>query len=266
MREPFFKMLPYLLGGFLGFLITFPPDSFLALGPWRPLILACIVIVGLLAVTGLQLAISLPRDVNVEPLAETLAPDVAALIHQYRAIGFELVIPLLRVDIRPSGTLSIMVNRSAGCWGSVFVTGTVPRRVGYDIYSIIEGERGSLTSLAEPGAAVLPLAPGCFKQVFHGATPEVLLARHREAQAFLSERGVRFDPPGPQDVPARIRRSLNTQRQIIAANPLKAAALVLWRATTKSTPYNLPVASQKGTEATLRYLLRGESAPARALT
>lgn len=264
MRESSFKILPYLLGGLLGLLIAFPPDFFVALGAWRPLILAGILVVGLLATTGMQLAINLPRDVKVEPLAEALPPDVAFLVSRYQAIGFELVVPLLRVNLRPAGTLSILMNRSAGCWASVFSTGTVPRRVGFDISSTIEGERGTLSSLADPGAAVLPLSPGCFKQVFPGATPEALLVYHREAQEYLTARGVRFEPPSPRDVTARIRRSINAQREVVAANPLKAAALVLWRATTKRTPYNRPVANQKGTEATVRQLLQGQSAPPRA--
>ena len=264
MRELFFKLLPYILGVLLGLLITSPPDSFQAFGPWRHLLVVAILVVGLLAVTGLQMAIGLPRDVNVEPLAEPVPSDVAALVDRFRAAGFELVIPLLRVDIRPAGTLTILANHREQCWGSVFATGTVPRRVGYDVYSVIEGERGTLTSLSDPGGAVLPLSPGCFKQVFLGASPAMLLARHCEAQAYLMTRGVRFEPPGPQDIPARIRRSINAQRQVIAANPLKAAALVLWRAATKRTPYSLPVAHQKGTGATLRRLLQERPAPARA--
>jgi hypothetical protein len=262
MRTLFFKMLPHIVGGLIGLLIIFPPDAFQALGLWRFLVLAAIAIIGLLAMSGFLIAVNFLREVAVEPVEEALAPDVAALIDRFRSTGFELVIPLLRLDLRPPGTMSIMINRSAECWASVYSTGTIPRRVGYEIYSEIEGERGTLTSLADPGAAVLPLMPGYFKQVFFGALPEVLLARHGEAQAFLMARGVRFEPPGPQDIPARIRRAAKAQRQFIAANPLKALVLLVWRGVTRTTPYNQPVAIQKTTEATLRYLLQEQPAPA----
>src|ERR1044071_394472 len=103
MRNLFFKMLPYIVGALLGWLITSPPDSFRALGPWRFLVLAAIVVAGLLAVAGLSMAANFLREVAVEPAYEALAPDVAALIDRYRSIGFELVIPLLRLDLSPPG-------------------------------------------------------------------------------------------------------------------------------------------------------------------
>jgi hypothetical protein len=248
MRETFFKLLPYLTGACLGWLIFFPPAAFPAPGPWRPLVMGALLIVGLLATTGLHMALGLPKDVRIERVVESPPADVEALLQQYRALGFEAVDPPLRLYLRPAAMMWVMANRQLGCWGTVFSTGTVPRRVGYDVFSIIEGDRGQLSSVADSGAAVFPLPPGHFKQVFPGAPPKHLLEYHRRSQEHLMRLGARFEAPGPVDLPERVRRSLDVQRRVIAANPLRAAAVTLWRATLKTTPYGGPVQSQKGFE------------------
>jgi hypothetical protein len=258
MRDFFFKLLPYLTGAVLGFLVFFPPAGFLAIGPWRPVVLGVLMIVGLLAATGLQLAINLPENVAIDVLPpEAPPPDIARLLESYRSLGFELLDPPVRIHLRPSCFVWVLTNRELGCWGTVFSTGTVPRRVGYDVISLTEGERASLTSLSDPAAGVLPLAPGHFKQVLKGASPAELVAFHREALRFLIARGVRFEPAKAGGVAERIRRSFVLQRRVVAANPVKAAALVLWRATTRTSPYSAPVASQRITETSLRQLQQG---------
>ncbi len=258
MRELFFKLLPYLTGAALGFLVFSPPAGFLAIGPWRPVVLGAILVVGLLATTGLQLAINLPENavIDVLPL-EAPPPDVARLVDSYRSLGFELLDPPMRVHLRPSAMVWVLVHKELGCWGCVFSTNTVPRKVGYDVTSVLEGDRAYLTSAADPAAAVLPAAPGSFKQVLKGASPAALVAFHRQAQRYLAEKGARFGVAAAGGAVERLRRSMARQRRAVMANPLKAAALVLWCASTKTTPYNKPVASQKATETSLRQLREG---------
>jgi hypothetical protein len=258
MRDLFFKLLPYLTGAALGLLVFFPPAGFLAIGPWRPAVLGVILIVGLLATTGLQLAINLPENVAVDVLPpEAPPPDIVGLLASYQALGFELLDPPVRIHLRPSCCVWVLTNRELGCWGTVFSTGTVPRRVGYDVISAVEGDRAYLTSLADPAAGVLPLAPGHFKQVLKGASPAQLIAFHGEALRFLTARGVRFEPAKAGGVAERLHRSIARQRRVIAGNPVKAAALVLWRAATKTSPFSGPVANQKITEASVRQLREG---------
>jgi hypothetical protein len=255
MRDLFFKLLPYITGAALGFLVFFPPDSFAALGAWRPLVLGALLVFGLLATTGVSLATSLPREPRIEPLTGEPTPhEVAVLLESYRALGFELLEPPLRIGLRPSATLWMLAHRGYGCWGSVFRTGTLPARVGFEMVSQIEGDRGRLSSVADPDAAILPPGPGHFKQVLRGASPAQLLAYHMKAHAYLAHRGVRFEAPHPGGLAERVRRSMESQRRAVMRNPLKAAALALWRATTKSTPYGTAIEWQKGTEATLRQL------------
>lgn len=261
MRQLFFKLLPYALGGILGVLVVFPPASFDELGLWKVPILGGILLLGLLATVSVQMLVGLPQDPAVEPVHEAPPREAAHLIAQLQALGFETIEPSLRIDLRPPATIVVMMNRAAACWASVFVTGTLPRRVGYDILSVVEGKRGTMTSLADPAAAVLPVPPGHFKQVIRGASPQELLTHHQRAVDFLASRGVSVEQPDGQDVAGRVRRSLVLQRQVVTANPLKAAAVTLWRATTKRTPFDRALASQAGVEAGVLHL-RGQTAPA----
>jgi hypothetical protein len=257
-REAFFKLLPYLLGALLGWLLVSPPEAFAALGAWRPVVLAAIVGAALLAFTGVSLAASLPERPALAPYGGEPTADVARLLDAFRGLGFEPCEPPLVADLKPSATLWVLAHREAGCFASVYRTGTLPPRAGFDCISEIEGGRGALSSVADPAAAVLPLAPGSFKQVLAGASPEALFDFHRRAHAFLAGRGVRFERAAPGGVAEGVARSLARQRAVVVGNPLRAAALTLWRATTRTTPYALPVERQSSTEEQVRRLLAGE--------
>lgn len=249
MRNAFFKFQPYLMGALIGYLVFLPPRGFLALGPWRPVALMAFMVVALIASTALNMFLSLPSRVPVEPLTETdesISLDVVRLLREYREAGFELSQDPATVDIRPRSYIWPLINAQAGCRGSVFATGTIPRRVGYDISSEIEGGEGVLTSVADPGAAVFPLCPGDFKELIPGATPRQLLEAHLRARAFLESRGLRFKTPRAGGLQERFERYAVKQKKVIKRNPLKAAVVVFWRASTKTSPYVGPLENQRG--------------------
>jgi hypothetical protein len=251
MRNAFFKAQPYLTGALLGYLVFLPPRAFLALGPWRPVALAGILVFGLVATTALNMFLSLPSRVQVEPLTETadaISLEVVRLLREYREAGFELSEDPAIVHIRPPGYVWPHIQPQAGCRGSVFATGTIPRRVGYDLSSEIEGGWGVLTSVADPAAAVFPLCPGDFKELISGATPQQLLGSHLRARAFLESRGLRFKTPRVGGLQERFERYTVKQRKVIKTNPLKAAVVVFWRASTKTSPYLGPLENQPGIE------------------
>jgi hypothetical protein len=261
MRNLVYKLLPYAVGTIFGLLLTFPPAWLIALGPWRYLILAAMVGVGMLGFVGFQMAIGYRDDIAVEPLAQadTTPPAVAALLESYRALGFELVDSPVRVHMRPPAQLWMLSNRELYCWGSIFATGHIQQAIGYDFYSTLEGECGDLTSGANWMAGTMPLDARDFKQILNGAPPAQLLAFHREAQQMLAARGVRFAPPrlpagGIREI---LRKSNASKRRLIASNPLKAAVLVLWRVMNKTSPYLGSITTQKTTEVKLRRLLAG---------
>jgi hypothetical protein len=254
MRNAFFKFQPYLTGLLIGYLVFLPPRAFLALGPWRPVALLAFLAVALIASTALNMFLSLPSRVPVAPLTETdesISLDVVRLLREYRAAGFELAQDPVTVDIRPLSYVWPLIHAQAGCRGSVFATGTIPRRVGYDISSYTEGGEGVLSSVADPAAAVFPLCPGDFKELIPGATPQQLLDSHIRARAFLESRGLRFETPRPGGLQERFERYAVKQKKVIKRNPLKAAVVVFWRASTRTSPYVGPLANQPGIEGSI---------------
>lgn len=256
MRQLFFKLLPFVSGGLLGWLVFFPPDDFLAIGSWRPLLLGLVLVVGTVVMTALQFPLTLPRDPVVEPAASREPPaEVASLIACFTLMGFDQVDSPLRVELRPTAFLWPFFNHQLGCVASVYCTTTIPAKVGFDLVSVVEGDRGWLTSCANAHGFVLPAAPGSFRQVLPGAAPDVLLHFHMAAHNFLASRGVRFANPPPGTPAERLRRGLVRQREAVMAKPLRAAAVALWRTITKRTPFGAPIAQQRSTESTLAYVV-----------
>lgn len=256
-RELFFKLLPYGTGALIGYVVFFPSETLVELGPLRWLIGAGALFVLSLAAVAAQLAVGLPEHVGISPAQDGARADERALLAQYEALGFAPVGPPLRLELRPAARMQVLAHGAFGCWASVFSTTTLPRRVGHDVFSIVEGERGGLSTLADPNGAVLPTAPGSFKQVFRGATPGELVRRHLEAVAFLTRQGVRFAPPTEADLEGQIRRSMSRQRRAVMSNPLRASAVALWRTLTKRTPHAQPVAEQRVAAPAIRHLRRG---------
>lgn len=252
MKNAFFKAQPYLTGALLGYLVFMPPRSFLALGPWRPVALAGLLVVGLLATTALNMFLSLPSRVQIRPLAESadaISMDVVGWLREYRSAGFELSEDPAIVEIRPEAYVWPHIHPQAGCRGSVFATGTIPRKAGYDVSSEIEGGEGVFSSVADPAAAAFPLCPGDFKELIKGATPQQLLDSHLRARAFLESRGLRFKTPRAGGLQQRFERYAARQKKLIKSNPLKASLVVFWRAATKTSPYLGPLEKQAGIDA-----------------
>jgi hypothetical protein len=256
-RELLFKLLPYGTGALIGYLLFASPQWLVDLGPLRWLVVGAAFALFLLAAVGMQLAVGLPENVGVEPHDETPRDDERLLARRFENLGFEHVGAPLKIELRPAARMQVLADLESGCWATVFATTTLPRKVGCDVFSVIEGERGSLTTLADPNGAVLPLAPGSFRQVFAGATPDELVRRHLEAVVYLNARGVRFETPTGDDLPAKIRRSIATQRRTVMANPIRASIVTLWRALSKRSPFARPLGEQKATAASLRFLSQG---------
>lgn len=262
MSKGWTRFLPFLLT--LAFwllfslLLTYEPWPFSALGPWRAVVYGALFAVGLLVVIGVLAALTIPSDPVIEPLPAEGAPsEVQRTLEDYTEEGFEVLDPPLQVEMRPPAKLWMLRHCEAGCWGTVFRTSTVPPQVGYDVVSKIEGERGFLTSMADPKAAVLPAAPTDFRQLVPGASPGELLAHHRRAQEFLQRRGIRFEDPVRGGVAELLQRPMEEQRRRILANPLKAAVLALWRLATRGAVYRRPLEQQADTEDRLSRLRGG---------
>jgi len=256
MRQLFFKLLPFAFGAIVALLYWLPlPPSLVA---WRPLVGLLLMAFGLLVTVAIQMAIGLPENPKVEPAAdESLPLEALFLITQLQELGFVPVHPPLRVYLRPAALLWPFINSDLQLTAAVYSTGTIPVRTTFEIVSVIEQDRGTLTSLADPNAAVLPTSPGHFKQVLRGASPRQLLEYHLEAQRYLSSRGIVFAKQPVGTPTERLLRASQRLKARVRARPLRSVVVTLWRVLSKRSPFALPVSRQHTTEINLAHLRTG---------
>jgi len=123
--------------------------------------------------------------------------------------------------------------------------------------SILDGDRGGLTSGAEPAGALVPAASGSLRQVFPMADVEQVLRRHREGLQYLRARGLSAKAVSATTFRRDFATSFRRQREAFLAAPLRGAAVTLWRAATGRTPHVGPIAQQAAARAVIQELLTG---------
>jgi hypothetical protein len=252
------RFLPILVGLALGYLLVSPPEGLERLGPWRWLAVPALVLLGLLALTAYQLSANLPADPPLEPAPESdVAEDLRSLCSRFEARGFQRIGPAMTVGISPPALMVAFVHEAERTYATAFRTGTVPSKTAFDCVSILDGERGGLTTGAERSGAATPAARGSFRQVFPGAGVEQVFDRHRQALQHLRSRGLSAKAVSASTFHHDFALSFRRQREAFLAAPLRGAAVTLWRAATGRTPHLGPIASQAAAQATLRELLTG---------
>jgi hypothetical protein len=252
------RFLPILVGLALGYLLVSPPEWLERLGPWRWLAALALVLLGLLAMTAYQLFANLPADPPLEPAPESeVTGDLRGLCSRFEALGFQRTGPAMTLGIGTPALMVAFVHEAERTYATAFRTGTVPQKTAFDCVSILDGERGGLTTGAEPAGAATPAARGSFRQVFPGASVEQVLDRHRQALQHLRRRGLSAKAVSASTFRGDFALSFRLQREAFLAAPLRGAAVTLWRAATGRTPHIGPIASQAVAQATLRDLLIG---------
>lgn len=249
-----YRLFPYVSGTLMALFLAFPRVYIEQLGPIKHLVTAFLFLVFVLSLTALMLIKAFPknpviREVEAPPLTE----DIVYIIHAYREAGFELVDPALEVELGTTATIWILPSPEISAWASVFRTGSIPTKVGYDVFSVFQGECGGLTSVAI-AEAWCPLGPGDLKQAFPGATPVQLIEHHMGAIERLRNCGIQFEIPQPNRAKESLIASMKHQRKIVFDNPVKTLFLVLWRTLTKQTPFLGKVDKQPNYETTIAYL------------
>ncbi len=252
------RFLPIVVGLLLGYLLVSPPGALAGLGAWRWPAVTGIVLAGLLALTAYQLSANLPADPPLEPATEAeVRGELRGLCARFEALGFKRVSPPITVGISPPALFVPFVHEAERCYGTAFRTSTLPPKTAFDCVSVLDGDRGSLTTGAEPGGAVVPAAPGSFRQVFPRATVEKVFERHREGLQYLRSRGLPARPVSASTFPRDFAASFRRQREAFAAGPMRAAAITLWRAGTGRTPHLGPIDEQPAALSALHELVTG---------
>lgn len=252
------RFLPILVGLALGYLLVSPPEWLASLGPWRWLVVAAIVVLGLLAFTAWQLSANLPADPPLATVPEAeVKGELKDLCARFEALGFRRVGTPLTVGISPPALMVVFVHEAERSYATVFRTSTMPSKTAFDCVSILDGDRGGLTTGAEPAGAAIPAARGSLRQVFPGAGVEEVFEHHRQGLQYLRSRGLPAKAVSASTFARDFASSFRRQREAFTASPLRGTAVTLWRAATGRTPHIGPIESQVVARAAIRELLTG---------
>ena len=249
MLDRVFKVLPYLFGLLIGWIMFYPPEWMAPLGPLRYLVSFLLAILLWIATTAFHLMMSIPEDLKLEPVPDLpLDGELGLFAGHLRNLGFIQAGPPRRLTIRPAAMLVPFVHEQEPIYGVVARIGTVPAVVTFEMFSYLEGRRGGLLSINQWGGAVFPLSPGRFVQVIPMAPPAQVLAAHQASLAELSRRGLVWQQVSPARFDEDFLSSYSRQRRLIRAAPLRVTLTVLWRVLRKTTPHIGPLQKQVGTE------------------
>jgi len=249
------RFLPILVGLALGYLLFSRPEWLSPLGPWRVVAVAAIFAVVLLGFVAWLISSNLPADPPLEGADEReLSGELKGLCARLESLGFQRVGTPLKVGLTPPAFMVVFVNEAERTYATAFRTTTVPSKTGFDCVSILEGDRGGLTTGADPGGAAIPAARGSLRQVFPGATVEQVVKRHLQGLQYLASRGLSAKPVSAATFRPDFAMSFRRQREAFVANPLLGAVLTLWRSVTGLTPHRGAIAHQAVARATIEQL------------
>ncbi len=163
----------------------------------------------------------------------------------------------MTVGISPPVLMVAFVHEAERSYATAFRTSTLPSKTAFDCVSILDGDRGGLTTGADPAGAVIPAARGSLRQVFPRVSVEQVFERHREGRQHLRTAGLAAKAVSASTFRGDFTASFRRQREAFLAAPLRGAAITLWRAATGRTPHLGPIATQAVAQATIRELLTG---------
>lgn len=246
MRNQFYKYLPWVLGGLIGFFMFRPPAFMQDLGAFAWLIQGAMLALALLSFVMLMLISNLPADIKMTLLQDSQAPGgVEKLATEIESLGFHRVGPPWKVEVAPAATLIGFVHESQPVYATAFITGTIPAKISFDFVSVLDAESAGLTTNNNAEGAVLPAGDSSFRQVFPGQPADLLFRRHLEGLDWLGKRGLRCRAVSAGAFEQDFRNAMAAQRQLFLDAPLKGTLVTLWRAATKQVPFVGALAQQQ---------------------
>lgn len=257
MKDSLAKVLPFVVGGLIGWFLFHPPERLLPRGPLGTIVLVATAFVLLVAFIVYSISASVPADVRLVPHQGAVDPSMARLAERIKALGFVEAGPPCRVEMKPAATLAPFAHASEPAYATVFRTGTVPAVTGFDFVSILDGFRGGLTTSADPRGGTLPAGPGAFRQISEGGGIEAAWRLHLDGVAWLRSRGLTAKKVSAQEFAADFRQSIARQREGFRSAPIRHALIALGRTISKRHPHNGPLAGQPTAEAQVRELQTG---------
>lgn len=232
------KFLPIAVGVLLGYLLTHPPVWLAASPVLRFLLGGALVAALLIGFVALVMLANFPKDLRVEPIPMSAVPaDLNAFAGQYEALGFQRVGTGFTVGVSPPATMVAFVNEPERTYATAFATGTLPRKISFDCFSVLDGDRAALTSAPERMFGTIPAGADQLRQAFPGATVAQLFGHHRQAIAWLRTRGLPCRAASARTFEADFRAGLGRGRRNFAHAPISSAMRALVNTITKSNKH-----------------------------
>jgi hypothetical protein len=258
MRDTFYKVMPWIAGGLLGWMMWHPPAWLEALGPLAWLVNLGLVGLLLVGVVAIVIIANLPSRLEMTPVGDSdVHAELRELGRGFEQLGFRPAGPARRVKIAPAAIILGYVHESEPVCGTAFRTETLPAKMCCDFVSILHGEKGGLTTNTDPAGAALPGGDGGLRQVFPGESLEGLFRKHLDGIAYLRERGIHCRPVSADTFPQDLAFGMGKQREVFTASPLRGTLVTLWRAATKQVPFVGPLRDQRIAETQIARLLVG---------
>lgn len=246
MRDQFYKFLPWVLGGVIGFFLFRPPAFLQDLGMFAWVIQGVLLVAALLSFVALMLVGNLPENVEMTPVSDSeMPPDLVPLVAKIEGLGMQRVGAPWKVKVAPAAILVGFSHPTEPIFASAFCTGTVPAKTSFDFVSVFDGYEAGLTTNNNPEGAVLPEGNSSLRQVFPGENPKQLLQRHKDALGWMHEMGLRFRNVSPDRFEEEFKGAMRAQRRLFLASPLRGTFVTLWRAATKQIPFKGPLSEQE---------------------
>lgn len=256
MKDTFFKVMPWIAGMVLGWMLWHPPAWLESLGPLAFVVNFGLVGLLLIGVVSMVIIANLPSQVEMIPVDEgTVQAELRQLGDRFEQLGFRQAGPPRRVKIAPSAIVLGYVHETEPVYGTAFRTETIPAKLCCDVVSILHGDKGGLTTNADPAGAALPEGDGGLRQVFPGEQLEELYRKHLDGIAYLHDRGIDCRPVSADMFPRDLALGIGRQRDVFTASPLRGTLVTLWRAATKKVPFTGPLRDQAVAENQIARLL-----------
>jgi hypothetical protein len=244
-------------------LMAHPPESFVTRGRWIwiggvALVWALVMLAALVRATIASMDRNLAPGLTMTPVGDDQVPDaLRPLAEQFVALGLARATPPLAIGATHATVLLGFVEDGGVVAGSAFSIRTArgTAHTAFDLFSRFEGDRGALTTGRTSAGAVLRPAPGALRQIFPAADLSTMLAKHREALAWLETEGVRARRLRASEFESLLRTALARQRSAFEAARVGYALTAIWRTITKANPHARPLRDQPHARAEITRLL-----------
>ncbi|HET6266409.1 MAG TPA: hypothetical protein VFG11_01740, partial [Acidobacteriota bacterium] len=215
-----FKILPYIVGLFIGLMIFHPPAALKSFGYASYLIMFALGLALFLGFIMISINNSFPKTLVLAPSnTARMSEEAMRRIQEMEAAGFRRLQDYpIRVGLTPPAYLIPYIHESARTYATVFQTTTIPSVSSFDMFSYFQGIEGGLTTSPTPRGGVLPVSRNSFRQIFPGQSVAYLFDRHKEAIAFLKNNHLECRPITGENFDADYKAAFARMRSAFKSN------------------------------------------------